>query len=219
MANNGAVTKTLNAGESYTIPAGYHNGSGKVTVNSLASQTEATATNAQIISGQTAWVNGNKITGTMVNNGELNWKPTTNTTYTVEPGYYSGGTLDSSGAYNAGYAAGKTDSTSSIIDLGTGTSFNVSGYEGYQNFTVNNFLIAPSTSASASNSSSIIPTYSNTSTMKVSSSSSITSSYNKSTGVFSCRLSLSASTSYSTSSGSAPSASSSGSVHAYLILN
>jgi len=30
MANNGAVTKTLNAGGSYTIPAGYHNGNGYV---------------------------------------------------------------------------------------------------------------------------------------------------------------------------------------------
>ena len=28
MANRGAVTQTLNAGGSYTIPAGYHNGSG-----------------------------------------------------------------------------------------------------------------------------------------------------------------------------------------------
>lgn len=31
MVNNGAVSKTLNAGESYTIAAGYHNGSGKIT--------------------------------------------------------------------------------------------------------------------------------------------------------------------------------------------
>ncbi|MGM9834595.1 MAG: hypothetical protein ACI31M_02295, partial [Bacilli bacterium] len=34
MADNGAVTSTLNAGGSYTIPAGYHNGSGKVTAKS-----------------------------------------------------------------------------------------------------------------------------------------------------------------------------------------
>ena len=31
MVDNGAVTSTLNAGGSYTIPAGYHNGNGKVT--------------------------------------------------------------------------------------------------------------------------------------------------------------------------------------------
>lgn len=38
MANRGAVSQTLNAGGSYTIPAGYHNGSGKVTANTLAAQ-------------------------------------------------------------------------------------------------------------------------------------------------------------------------------------
>ena len=64
MTNRGAVTKALNCGGSYTIPAGYHNGSGKVTANSLASQTSATATAAQIFSGYTAWINGKKITGT-----------------------------------------------------------------------------------------------------------------------------------------------------------
>ena len=31
MPNNGAVSQTLSAGQSYTIPAGYHNGSGTVT--------------------------------------------------------------------------------------------------------------------------------------------------------------------------------------------
>ena len=65
MTNRGAVTEALNCGGSYTIPAGYHNGSGKVTANSLASQTSATATAAQILSGYTAWVNGTKLTGTL----------------------------------------------------------------------------------------------------------------------------------------------------------
>ena len=64
MTNRGAVSKSLNCGGSYTIPAGYHNGSGKVTANSLASQTFATATASQVFSGYTAWVNGKKITGT-----------------------------------------------------------------------------------------------------------------------------------------------------------
>ena len=66
MSNQGAVTPSgLNAGGSYTIPAGYHNGSGKVTANSLASQTDATAAAGNILSGKTAWVKGSKITGTM----------------------------------------------------------------------------------------------------------------------------------------------------------
>ncbi len=107
MTNRGAINQTLNAGGSYTIPAGYHNGSGKVTVNSLASQTSANAGAGHILSGYTAWVNGNKITGTMANRGNLNWSGS-NTTYSVPAGYYSGGTLDSRPSYTNGYNAGVT---------------------------------------------------------------------------------------------------------------
>ena len=64
MPNRGAVTQTLNAGGSYMIPEGYHNGSGKVTAASLASQTPGTATTGDITNGKTAWVNGIQITGT-----------------------------------------------------------------------------------------------------------------------------------------------------------
>lgn len=71
MVDNGAVTSSLNAGGSYTIPKGYHNGNGKVTANSLASQTSGTATAGQILSGQTAFVNGNKVTGTLALNPNL----------------------------------------------------------------------------------------------------------------------------------------------------
>ncbi len=64
MSNHGAINVALNAGQSYTILPGYHNGSGRITANSLASQTPGTATADKIVSGETAWVNGNKITGT-----------------------------------------------------------------------------------------------------------------------------------------------------------
>lgn len=83
MANNGAVSQALNCGGSYTIPAGYHNGSGKVTAKTLASQTAATATAANITSGKTAYVNGVKVTGTGADN-----------------------TANYNSGYNAGYAAG-----------------------------------------------------------------------------------------------------------------
>lgn len=64
MPNKGAVTSSLNCGGSYTIPKGYHNGNGRVTANSLSSQTSANATANDIMNGKTAWVNGSKLTGT-----------------------------------------------------------------------------------------------------------------------------------------------------------
>lgn len=42
MTNNGAVAKTMTTSGSYTIPAGYHNGSGKVTVNVSSSSGSST---------------------------------------------------------------------------------------------------------------------------------------------------------------------------------
>ena len=87
MPNNGAVSQALNCGASYTIPAGYHNGSGVINANSLASQTAATATAAQILSGYTAWVNGVKINGTLSNGikipQRLNITVPTYTNYTL----------------------------------------------------------------------------------------------------------------------------------------
>ena len=65
MTNRGAVIQELGAGGSYTIPDGFHNGSGKVTAKSLASQTPGTSAAGHILAGKTAWVNGSKITGTI----------------------------------------------------------------------------------------------------------------------------------------------------------
>lgn len=90
MSNRGAVSQTLNAGGSYTIPAGYHNGSGKVTGNSLASQTAATATAARILSGYTAWINGSQITGTMPSKAAQTYTPTT-TNQSIGSGQYLSG--------------------------------------------------------------------------------------------------------------------------------
>lgn len=77
MSNQGTKNSTLNAGGSYIIPAGYHNGSGKVTVNSLASQTSATAAIGDILSGKTAWVNGSKLTGNIASQAGGTYKSTT----------------------------------------------------------------------------------------------------------------------------------------------
>lgn len=129
MPNRGAVTQSLNAGGSYTIPQGYHNGSGKVTANSLSSQTSGNASSAQILTGYNAWVNGSNINGSMPNRGNLNFNPGSSTSQSVPAGYYSGGTLSSANAYNAGYNAGKVAATpqyqkvGSQIASGTPTNF------------------------------------------------------------------------------------------------
>lgn len=60
--NNGAMNANLNCGQSKDIPAGYTN-CGRITANSLASQTPANADASTIIAGRNAWVNGNLITG------------------------------------------------------------------------------------------------------------------------------------------------------------
>lgn len=100
MANNGAVSPTaLSAGGSYTVPVGYHNGSGVVTAASLASQTVGDATAANILSGKIAWVNGSSVTGSMANNGAISGTITGlgttsgDTSYTIPAGYTSGGTV------------------------------------------------------------------------------------------------------------------------------
>lgn len=90
MPNRGAINQSLNAGGSYTIPAGYHNGAGKVTATALSSQTSANATAAQILTGQTAWVNGAKVTGSMTNRGTVSQSLTINGGYTIPAGYHNG---------------------------------------------------------------------------------------------------------------------------------
>ena len=63
MSNNGEVNETLNAGESYIIPKGYHNG-GIIIAKTLKDQTKGNAEAEDISSGKVAWVNGKEIIGT-----------------------------------------------------------------------------------------------------------------------------------------------------------
>ena len=90
MANCGTRNASLNAGGSFTIPAGHHNGSGKISVNSLSSQTSATANAGRILSGRTAWVGGSKLTGTMTNRGAVSKALGANGSYTIPAGWHNG---------------------------------------------------------------------------------------------------------------------------------
>lgn len=131
MTNNGAVSKTLDAttgNQSYTVPKGYHSGTGavkivleeksatptksaqnvtptsgkvlsKVTVAAIPAEyittADANATAAQILADKTAYVAGEKVTGTMANNGAISKTidGLTVTSATIPAGYTSGGTV------------------------------------------------------------------------------------------------------------------------------
>lgn len=125
MPNNGAVSKTLDSTTTnYAIPAGYHSGTGSVSIvtetktltptkqqqvvpatsgkvissvtvaaipGNYIDTTDATATAATILDGETAYVGGVKVEGSMPNNGAVEKTLTvTETSYTVPEGYHNG---------------------------------------------------------------------------------------------------------------------------------
>lgn len=62
---SGTAINTLQAGASVTLEPGYYNNN-KITAAALNTQTAATAVAGDIRTGKTAWVNGAKLTGTLV---------------------------------------------------------------------------------------------------------------------------------------------------------
>lgn len=129
MPNNGAVAKTLDVTTiTYTIAKGYHSGTGTVTIvleeksvtptksaqtitpttgkvlskvtiaaipAEYVSTEDADAVAANILAEKTAYVQGEKVTGTMANNGDTNASidGMTTTSATIPAGYTSGGTV------------------------------------------------------------------------------------------------------------------------------
>ena len=93
MPNNGTVTTdALDAGDSYTIPKGYHSGSGKISAKDLASQTPGDAAAGNILFGKKAWVAGVQVVGSMTNNGAkaLTIDGLTATSVAIPAGYHNG---------------------------------------------------------------------------------------------------------------------------------
>ncbi len=120
MPNNGAVSQSLGINGTYNIPAGYHNGSGKVTqsITMKAAATYNPSTSAQtiaagqylsgaqtvaattgtsvvgdVLSGKTFnSANGIGLTGTMHNNGSVGTQSLTTegAEYTIPAGYHNG---------------------------------------------------------------------------------------------------------------------------------
>ncbi len=124
MPNNGAVNETLAAGGSYTIPAGYHNGSGKVSAEPMSAQTPGTAQADDILSGETAWVNGTQITGSMPNNNGVSQSLAAGEEYTIPQGYHNG-----SGKVTADSLSGQTPGTADAGDIVQGETAWVNGQQ------------------------------------------------------------------------------------------
>ena len=80
-----------------------------------------TAAASHVLEGKTFTnANGVGLSGTLKNRGALNWNPASSTSYSVPAGYYSGGTLSSVGAYNAGMTAADNRANTNSTNYKTG---------------------------------------------------------------------------------------------------
>lgn len=93
MVNRGAVSATLECGETYNIPEGYHNGSGSVSVGSLEAATAGDATAEYIVADKVAWVNGEKVIGTMPSNEAVSKSLNAGESFTLPSGFYDGSSV------------------------------------------------------------------------------------------------------------------------------
>lgn len=122
MPNIGTESTTLNCGETHTISAGYHDGTGVITARSLSDQTPGDATAGEILNGKIAWVNGSSVTGTMPNIGSISQALQAGGAYTIPAGYHDG-----TGIITANTLASQTDGTATAADIVDGKTAWVNG--------------------------------------------------------------------------------------------
>lgn len=93
MTNRGAWSTTKTSNGSVTIPAGYHNGSGEVTVNVSSTTTIPTdgdAATSDVLTGKTFYSGGSKKTGAMTNRGAWASTATSNGDVPIPAGFHNG---------------------------------------------------------------------------------------------------------------------------------
>ena len=149
MTNRGAWSSTQTSNGSVTIPEGYHNGSGEVTVNVSSTTTIPTdgdAATSDVLTGKTFYSGGSKKTGTMTNQGAWSTTKTSNGDVPIPAGFHNGSgkvTVNVS----TSTAAGALDTPSISFDkkLGrfTATSkVKTSGYISTSDTTTKSYTIA-----------------------------------------------------------------------------
>lgn len=93
MPNKGAWNSTATSNGSVAIPEGYHNGSGKVTVDvpsSTTIPTDGDAATSDVLTGKTFYSGGSKKTGTMTNQGAWSTTKTSNGDVPIPAGFHNG---------------------------------------------------------------------------------------------------------------------------------
>lgn len=93
MIDRGAWNSTKSSNGTVSIPSGYHNGSGKVTVSVSSTTvvpTDGDAATSDVLTGKTFYSGGSKKTGTMTNRGAWTSTATSNGSVTIPAGYHNG---------------------------------------------------------------------------------------------------------------------------------